>query len=83
MNQDSSINIKKVIGTLYTIGALFIVTYIVTLSINLNEKSAATAGSIGDTIGGLANPFIGSMGVIVTFLAFWVQFQEMKDNVMI
>ncbi|WP_420388015.1 hypothetical protein [Roseivirga sp.] len=75
MKETSSINYSKVIKSLYIIGALFIITYIITLSINLSQESATKAGSIGDALGGLANPFIGILGVIATFLAFWVQFE--------
>jgi hypothetical protein len=75
MQEPSSINYSKVIKSLYIIGALFIITYIITLSINLSQESATKAGSIGDAIGGLANPFIGTIGVILTFFAFWVQFE--------
>lgn len=75
MQEPSSINYSKVIKSLYIIGALFIITYIITLSINLSQESATKAGSIGDALGGLANPFIGTMGVVLTFFAFWVQFE--------
>lgn len=33
-------------------------------------------GEIGDIIGGSTAPFIGFMGIIVTFYAFWVQYQS-------
>ncbi|MEM1259652.1 MAG: putative phage abortive infection protein [Bacteroidota bacterium] len=32
-------------------------------------------GQIGDTIGGLMNPFIGTAGIILTFLAFYLQYK--------
>ncbi|MCR9062879.1 MAG: hypothetical protein NXI00_02875 [Cytophagales bacterium] len=35
-------------------------------------------GQIGDTIGGIMNPFVAIAGVILTFLAFWIQFQANK-----
>ncbi|UBM59203.1 hypothetical protein LAG90_00830 [Marinilongibacter aquaticus] len=35
-------------------------------------------GQIGDTIGGIMNPFVAITGVILTFLAFWIQFQANK-----
>lgn len=35
----------------------------------------STTGPIGDTIGGLMNPFIGIAGVILTFVAFYIQYQ--------
>ncbi|TCK99593.1 putative phage abortive infection protein [Roseivirga ehrenbergii] len=71
---------KIILGSLYVIAAIFIITYIIALSIKLDPTSASTAGSIGDTIGGLASPFIGTMGVILTFLAFWVQFEANQSQ---
>lgn len=35
-------------------------------------------GQIGDTIGGLMNPFIAIAGVLLTFLAFFIQFRANK-----
>jgi hypothetical protein len=32
-------------------------------------------GAIGDTIGGIMNPFIGLAGIIITFLAFYLQYK--------
>lgn len=36
------------------------------------ELNFTETGNIGDTIGGLMNPFIALAGVIVTFLAFYL-----------
>lgn len=41
------------------------------LSFNVNE-----VGEVGDVIGGTTAPFIGFVGIIVTFYAFWVQYQS-------
>lgn len=38
------------------------------------HKDFTTTGSIGDTIGGLMNPFIAISGVLITFLAFRIQY---------
>lgn len=38
----------------------------------------ANKSAIGDTIGGLMSPFIGISGLILTFLAFYMQFQANK-----
>jgi hypothetical protein len=40
------------------------------LGIDFSDK-----GQIGDTIGGLMNPFIAISGVLLTFLAFYIQFK--------
>lgn len=38
-------------------------------------------GAIGDTIGGLMNPFIALAGVFITFLAFYMQFKANKIQI--
>jgi hypothetical protein len=43
------------------------------LGINLSET-----GQIGDTISGVMSPFIGISGVMLTFLAFFIQFKANK-----
>lgn len=35
----------------------------------------SSSGAIGDTIGGITNPLIALLAAVLTFLAFWVQFQ--------
>lgn len=35
----------------------------------------STTGQIGDTIGGLMGPFVAIVAAILTFMAFWVQYQ--------
>lgn len=37
-------------------------------------------GPIGDTIGGIMGPFIGIIGAILTFAAFWVQYQANQEQ---
>ena len=39
------------------------------------ELNFTETGNVGDTIGGLMNPFIALAGVIVTFLAFYIQYK--------
>ncbi len=44
----------------------------------LESKSGidfSTTGQIGDTVGGIMNPFIAISGVLLTFLAFYIQFR--------
>lgn len=35
----------------------------------------SSTGQIGDTIGGIMSPFIAIIGIIITFLAFYIQYQ--------
>lgn len=37
--------------------------------------SLHTTDPLGDTIGGIMAPFIGLLGAILTFMAFWIQYQ--------
>lgn len=52
----------------------FILPYLLTeyswFSIDFNKT-----GAIGDTIGGIMNPFVAIGGIIITFLAFYIQFK--------
>lgn len=41
-----------------------------------------TTGQIGDTIGGITAPLISFIGVIMTFIAFWIQAQANKQQVL-
>lgn len=50
-------------------------------SIFTKHSSFAETGQIGDTIGGLMNPFIAIAGVIVTGLAFYMQYLANKIQV--
>ena len=50
---------------------LFSIPTLVLLHSNLAFQ---TTGQVGDTIGGTTAPFIGFAGIIITFLAFYVQF---------
>jgi hypothetical protein len=40
----------------------------------------AQTGQTGDTIGGTYGPLIGSVGVLLTFLAFWAQFKANQQQ---
>ena len=42
------------------------------------DLSGDGAARIGDSIGGITAPFVGVLAVIVTFLAFWVQYEYNK-----
>lgn len=48
-------------------------------SIN-DDFNFTTTGQIGDTIGGLMNPFIALAGVIVTGLAFYIQYKANQQQ---
>ena len=56
----------------------FIAPYIFTASSYCNRLDFTGTGTIGDTIGGIMNPFIAIAGVITTFLAFRMQVEANK-----
>ena len=37
-------------------------------------------GQIGDTIGGTMSPFVGILAAVLTFMAFWVQYQANEEQ---
>lgn len=37
-------------------------------------------GQIGDTIGGTMSPFVGILAAVLTFMAFWIQYQANEEQ---
>lgn len=69
--------IEKLIKRLLTIAFIlviisFIAPYFLT---NFSILDFTGTGEIGDTLGGIMNPFIAIAGVIVTYLAFYMQYK--------
>ena len=77
---------SKRVHTVSTISTILIILAFVFLFFSfiaphiLSRKcsSFSETGQIGDTIGGLMNPFIAISGVITTFLAFLLQIEANK-----
>jgi len=63
-----------------TIVLAFISPFILTRPSVTKDFDFSTSGQIGDTIGGLMNPFIALAGVIVTGLAFYIQFKANQQQ---
>lgn len=61
--------------TCFFIIASFFAPLFLTSQTDLKEFDFTTTGQIGDTIGGLMNPFIALAGVLITGLAFYVQYK--------
>ena len=53
----------------------FVSPFLFTRSAVITDFDFMKTGQIGDTIGGLMNPFIALAGVIVTGLAFYIQYK--------
>ncbi|MAC94590.1 MAG: hypothetical protein CMC96_03715 [Flavobacteriales bacterium] len=56
------------------IGFSFFSPWLLTLPANW-DLDFSNSGQVGDTIGGIMNPFIALSGVLLTFLAFFIQFK--------
>lgn len=73
---------------IYFLGFLLVFTGIspFIFSAESNYGYFGKPSEVGDTIGGITAPFIGIIGAVVTFLAFWVQYkanQEQKRDLMV
>ncbi|MCC6817915.1 MAG: hypothetical protein IT245_03365 [Bacteroidia bacterium] len=55
--------------------ALFVISFLPYIFTKWSIINFTQTGQIGDTIGGIMSPFIGIIGALLTFAAFWVQFQ--------
>ncbi|SFC84007.1 hypothetical protein SAMN05421780_110162 [Flexibacter flexilis DSM 6793] len=67
-------------------GIFFLISFIPPISLLIyssfsSEPNFTKTGQIGDTIGGLMNPFIALAGVFVTFLAFYMQIRANKIQI--
>lgn len=70
-----------IIGTLISITLAFLlIPYLVT-TYHWGWDYDETTGFIGDTIGGTVGPIVGFIGVILTFLAFYIQYQANKVQI--
>ncbi|MGE0637939.1 MAG: putative phage abortive infection protein [Bacteroidia bacterium] len=76
----NQILIVTISSILFIAVAFFLIPYLVT------NKSwwwayDDTTGVIGDTIGGIVGPFVGFVGVVLTFFAFYIQYQANQIQV--
>lgn len=62
------------LGLLVYLIVMFIILKIPNFMIPIYEISFSETGQIGDTLGGITAPFIGGIGIIITFLAFYIQY---------
>lgn len=59
----------------------FTAPYLLTKSAFAPHLDFSKTGQIGDTVGGITSPFIGVAGVLLTFLAFYMQIQANRIQV--
>lgn len=81
-NEDDKFNVKLTWHSVYLliiafmlIAISFVVPFILTRNSITADLDFSNTGPIGDTIGGLMNPFIALAGVLVTGLAFYMQYK--------
>ena len=67
-----------VISVIFLVFAFFAPTLFVNNSIDGFDFTES--GQIGDTVSGIMNPFIALAGVLLTFLAFYIQFKANKQQ---
>lgn len=72
-------NTKYLIYVLITLSIIFIILSFVApwlfTSYSIIDLTNKDNASIGDTLGGIMNPFIAISGVILTFIAFYIQYK--------
>lgn len=68
------------IASLITLIIAFIAPFILTRKSVNEDFDFTNTGQIGDTIGGIMNPFIAISGVIVTGLAFYIQYKANQQQ---
>ena len=66
---------RVIIWILLVIGLMLSGVPIILTQVSAIPFTYENTGEIGDIIGGTTAPFIGFMGIMLTFLAFWVQYQ--------
>jgi membrane protein implicated in regulation of membrane protease activity len=75
-----NISLKTWAIILFVLGIfLLFIPFLLTRVTFCNIDFTAT-GQIGDTISGTTAPFIGFIGIILTFVAFWVQYRANIDQ---
>lgn len=63
-----------IVAGIFSIASLF-APVILTQKAHSSDLNFAETGQIGDTIGGITSPFLGIAGIILTFLAFYMQYK--------
>jgi uncharacterized membrane protein len=65
----------------WLIGVILLIIFAIFSPLIFTEEGFVdftNTGQIGDTIGGIMNPFIGIASIIVMFLAFYMQYEANK-----
>ncbi|MCU0433434.1 MAG: putative phage abortive infection protein [Bacteroidia bacterium] len=71
---------KKILFVSLILIIIAFISPIIFTKIHTGIEFNGYTGVIGDTIGGIMNPFIAIAGILVTFLAFYIQFEANKQQ---
>jgi len=72
---------ERIVPTLIITSVVLIIISFIAPFLFTKLKQFENTGQIGDTIGGLMNPFIALAGVFITFLAFYMQWKANKIQI--
>lgn len=62
------------------LGAILGICWLPYLLTQFSILDFSATGQIGDTIGGIMGPFVGILAAVLTFMAFWTQYQANKEQ---
>jgi hypothetical protein len=68
-----------IISSIVLLFLSFIAPFILTLPAFADNLDFSSTGNIGDTIGGIMNPFIAIIASILTFMAFYIQYKANQE----
>ena len=80
-SKNDKVIIGLIILSILLIAFSFLAPIIFTKTATNPRYNFKDTGAIGDTIGGLMNPFIALAGVFITFLAFYMQFKANRIQI--
>lgn len=83
-NNDEKINsivkFSLIIGLFLIVFSFFAPYFFTSTEIGKSLITTEETGFVGDTMGGIMNPFIAIAAAILTFIAFWIQFKANQQQ---
>lgn len=68
-----------IISLIFLLFSFFAPYFFTSTTFGKSIITSEETGLIGDTMGGIMNPFIAITGILLTFLAFYIQYQANKQ----
>lgn len=78
-NTKNIIFLILIISLIFLLFSFFAPYFFTSTTFGKNIITSEETGLIGDTMGGIMNPFIAITGILLTFLAFYIQYQANKQ----